>query len=64
MSYMEATYFGVPIIGIPLFGDQFLTMELAMARGRGIRVDFNQDLPYRIYDAIHKILGNSRFVVN
>lgn len=63
MSCMEATYFGVPIVGVPLFGDQFLSMELVVARGRGIRVDFTQDLTYRIYDAVHKILENGRFVV-
>lgn len=57
---METLYFGVPMIGIPIFEDQFLTTALARARGHGIRVRFGDYLPYSLKDAINEVLSNYR----
>lgn len=61
MSLMEALYFGVPIIGIPIFGDQFLTTDLARIRGHGIRVRYSDYLAHRLKDAINEVLSNYRY---
>lgn len=57
---MEAAYFGVPIIGVPLFGEQFLLTELVAVRGRGLKVEFNEEMPLSILGAVNEILGDYR----
>ncbi|CAK1582396.1 unnamed protein product [Parnassius mnemosyne] len=64
MSVTEATHHGVPIIGIPMFGDQFVCVELVTHRGCGIRVDFNNELPSKIREAVNEILGNQSYSIN
>ncbi|XP_031768454.1 UDP-glucosyltransferase 2-like isoform X2 [Galleria mellonella] len=61
LSLIEATYCGVPIIAIPLFGDQFFNIDLTVARGAGIRVDFTEELPRKIFEAIHEISTNQSY---
>lgn len=61
LSITEATYHGVPMIGIPIFGDQFVNVDQMVHRGCGLRVDFSPDLPNRIREAINEILSNSRY---
>lgn len=39
LSHTEAVYFGVPLIGVPLFGDQILNTMRAVDRGFGIHLD-------------------------
>lgn len=63
LSYLEAMYHGVPIIGLPLNTDQLLTLDMAAARGRGIRVPLTNMIGYRVKEAIMEILGNYRYVV-
>lgn len=58
LTYMEAMFYGVPLIGIPVFGDQLLTMDIAAARGHGIKVHYTEKLAFRLKDAINEVLGN------
>ncbi|XP_050559219.1 UDP-glucosyltransferase 2 isoform X2 [Spodoptera frugiperda] len=61
LSYMEAMYYGVPIIGIPVQEDQLLTVDIAASRGRAMKVSLSSaGMGYKLNEAIFEILGNYR----
>ncbi|CAB3234814.1 unnamed protein product [Arctia plantaginis] len=64
LTYIEAMFYGVPLIGIPVFGDQLLTMDVAVARGRGIKVHYTEKLAFRLKEAINEVLGNITYKTN
>lgn len=57
---METTYYGVPIIGIPMFADQFNNVNTAVQKGFAKRVDLDLETPVNLKAAIDDILGNPR----
>ncbi|XP_014360114.2 UDP-glucosyltransferase 2-like [Papilio machaon] len=61
LSTTEALHYRVPIIGIPMFADQFININRAAAKGIGRRVDLNYDTPKNLKLAIEEILGNSSY---
>ncbi|XP_063370482.1 UDP-glucosyltransferase 2-like [Cydia amplana] len=61
LSNTEALHFGVPIIGIPVFADQFLNIDRAVSKGYAKRVDFDHDIPEKLKEAIEDILGSPRY---
>lgn len=57
LSTSEAMHCGVPIVGVPLFGDQFANGQAAVESGLGVTVDavnLNQRV---IEDAVTTILS-------
>lgn len=58
LSYTEAMFYGVPMIGIPVFGDQRLTMDLMATRGRGIKVHYTDKLAFKLKEAINEVFAN------
>ncbi|XP_022820252.1 2-hydroxyacylsphingosine 1-beta-galactosyltransferase-like [Spodoptera litura] len=65
LSYMEAMYYGVPIIGMPVQEDQLLTIDVAASRGRAIKVHLsNAGIGYKLNEAIFEILGNYSYRSN
>lgn len=60
MSVLETIHFGVPIIGIPLFGDHHINVNRAVDKGFGKRVDFNRELTVHMKAAIEDILRDDR----
>nr|UEN71111.1 UDP-glucosyltransferase 334AA3 [Meteorus pulchricornis] len=58
MSTQEAIHCGVPMIGVPLFGDQFLNIERYVHRKLAIRVDFDNLSQETLDAAFHEILNN------
>lgn len=60
LSITEAVFNGVPIVGIPLFGDQFLNMAHAENMGFGIMVDYRNVTEKSISWAINEVLQNNR----
>jgi glucuronosyltransferase len=41
LSLIEATTRGVPVVGIPVFGDQRQNMVRVVSLGSGLLIDFN-----------------------
>ncbi|KAF5298202.1 hypothetical protein FQA39_LY02626 [Lamprigera yunnana] len=61
LSTTEAIYFGVPIIGIPIFADQGLNIELAVRSGYGLSLPYDLLNEENFSNALRTILNNSTF---
>ncbi|XP_022815542.1 UDP-glucuronosyltransferase 2B15-like isoform X2 [Spodoptera litura] len=61
LSTTEAVHFGVPIIGIPVFADQFMNVAKSVNRGFALRVDLSYSLAAELKKAIHEVTSNSRY---
>lgn len=61
LSTIEAIHFGIPLIGIPIIGDQFVNMNNMRAKGFGIRVELTEDrLAFDLLAAINEINNNPK----
>lgn len=60
LSTTETVHFGKPIIGIPVFGDQFSNIDKAVAKGYAKRVDLSYTMADDIKIAIDDILGDPK----
>lgn len=58
LSTTEAIHFGVPVVGIPVFGDQYVNMKSAEDKGFGISVKLAEDMADDILAAVREILNN------
>ncbi|XP_013139727.1 PREDICTED: UDP-glucuronosyltransferase 3A1-like [Papilio polytes] len=61
LSILETLHFGVPIIGVPMFGDQHMNINRVVEKGFGMRVDLNDDVVVNMEIAIKEILDNPRY---
>ncbi|XP_013139436.1 PREDICTED: 2-hydroxyacylsphingosine 1-beta-galactosyltransferase-like [Papilio polytes] len=57
ISKIEAVHFGVPTIGIPVYGDQFANVESSVIKGISIKVDISEYLARNIKNAIVEMLS-------
>lgn len=57
----ESIYHGVPMIGIPVFGDQHLNIARAVKRGYALPLDLNKLTEERILSAVNEILSNPKY---
>uniref|UniRef100_A0A2A4J6T0 UDP-glucuronosyltransferase n=1 Tax=Heliothis virescens TaxID=7102 RepID=A0A2A4J6T0_HELVI len=62
LSTTETIHFGVPIIGIPLFADQFLNVVRSVRKGFALQVNLGLDTPAKLKVAIDEILSNPKYV--
>ncbi|KAL0818872.1 hypothetical protein ABMA28_008190 [Loxostege sticticalis] len=60
LSSSEAIHYGVPIIGIPIFFDQFVNINKATAKGYAVKVTLNYDLPKNLEEAIQVMLADPK----
>ncbi|XP_051875265.1 UDP-glucuronosyltransferase 3A1-like isoform X2 [Pristis pectinata] len=60
-SLMEAVYHGVPVIGIPLFGDQFDNMVRVEAKGLGLCVHVAQLQAQRLSHTMATVIRDKRY---
>uniref|UniRef100_A0A7G3B2C7 Putative udp-glucoronosyl and udp-glucosyl transferase n=1 Tax=Lutzomyia longipalpis TaxID=7200 RepID=A0A7G3B2C7_LUTLO len=61
LSTMEATYHGVPVLGIPIFGDQGMNMGKTQAAGYGITIEFTNLTEQSISWTINEMLTNTKY---
>nr|AEW43163.1 UDP-glycosyltransferase UGT40A1 [Bombyx mori] len=64
LSTTEALHYGVPIIGIPVFADQFLNIKRATTKGFALEVDINYETPGNLKLAIDEILNSPKYREN
>lgn len=60
LSSMEAIYFGVPIIGIPIYGDQYMNVAKAVVSGYGLLLPFDKLTEQSLSSAVETILTTER----
>lgn len=60
LSTMEAVYFGVPIIGMPIYGDQHLNVAKAVAAGYGLLLRFDNVTEHSLRWALDEVIGNEK----
>ncbi|CAG0916887.1 unnamed protein product [Notodromas monacha] len=64
LSVQEATYHGVPMIGIPIGSDQDMNLQRATSDGRAIVLDFDTLTPKEIISAIRRVISEKSFREN
>ncbi|XP_046994613.1 UDP-glycosyltransferase UGT5-like isoform X1 [Schistocerca americana] len=63
-SMNEASYFAVPVIGIPFIGDQTHNVAKMEQAGIGYRLQFKDVTTDTVLSAIHTVLGNASYREN
>lgn len=61
LSTQETIYWGVPVVGIPLLGDQKLNMARAVTAGYGVLLDYANVTEESLDWALKEALENSRY---
>ncbi|XP_069697670.1 UDP-glycosyltransferase UGT5-like [Periplaneta americana] len=61
LSTQEALNRGVPLLGIPVFGDQTLNMASAAAAGYGLMLQFENITTESVRWAVREVLNNNRY---
>ncbi|XP_063830899.1 UDP-glucosyltransferase 2-like isoform X2 [Ostrinia nubilalis] len=64
LSTTETIHFGKPIIGIPVFADQFVNVNRAVAKGFAKRVDLSYGMAPELGAAIKDIIGDPKYSNN
>lgn len=64
LSHTEAVYFGVPLIGVPFFGDQFANINRGAARGFALPLDHYNITEESVLWAINEVLSKPSYREN
>ena len=56
----EAVYHGVPMVAVPLFGDQYDNAQRIVSRGMGVKVDISTLTSDELADAIRTVISDPR----
>ncbi|XP_010001156.1 PREDICTED: 2-hydroxyacylsphingosine 1-beta-galactosyltransferase [Chaetura pelagica] len=60
-SIFETMYHGVPVVGIPLFGDHYDTMTRVQAKGMGILLNWKTVTQTELYEALVKVINDPSY---
>jgi UDP:flavonoid glycosyltransferase YjiC (YdhE family) len=58
---IEAKYHGVPIIGVPIFGDQPTNADIIVNEGWGIRIELLELTEEKLLKGIDEVINNSTY---
>jgi glucuronosyltransferase len=58
-SIDEAIVAGVPMIGTPLYGDQFFNVEQFVNHDIGVKIDMDSLKEHQLNDMINKVIRDS-----
>nr|XP_023012471.1 UDP-glucuronosyltransferase 2C1-like isoform X1 [Leptinotarsa decemlineata] len=61
LSTTETIYHGVPILAIPVFGDQKMNAAKAVAAGYGLSLSINELSEENLPNSINELLNNSKY---
>ena len=56
----EAAYHGLPMVGIPLFGDHFDNMERAVAKGMALKLDISTLTEDTLFETATRVIKDPR----
>ncbi|XP_051778630.1 2-hydroxyacylsphingosine 1-beta-galactosyltransferase-like isoform X2 [Erpetoichthys calabaricus] len=57
----EAIFQGVPVVGIPFYGDQYDIVTRVQAKGMGVKVDWRTLTAESFYQAIHTVIEDPSY---
>lgn len=60
MSYTEAVYRGVPLVAIPIFGDQPMNVRFMEELEVGVKLEYDNINEHSLISSINKVLGNPK----
>jgi glucuronosyltransferase len=60
LSILEAAARGVPVLGIPIYGDQHYNLARIMSAGIGVKLTFSNITRQTVTWAVNEVLDNLR----
>lgn len=64
LGTIEAAYAGVPMVGIPMFGDQPMNIKAIADNKMGIRLNYGDISKDRVLTAIRTVLDEPRYAAH
>uniref|UniRef100_V5H0N4 UDP-glucuronosyltransferase n=1 Tax=Anoplophora glabripennis TaxID=217634 RepID=V5H0N4_ANOGL len=64
LSVTEAVFHGVPMVGIPIFGDQRMNVARCVRKGIAVHLPFQELTAFNLHQALVKVLENREYQDN